>query len=484
LHALIEALPSKASAILDHMKDLVHRFIDKGLLAFTYVHILLWEYIRELTCLPAKSLKGMAELITAVADNILPLLTTKPGSKSACIIISYSSPKERKRIIKAMKGHVMELAMHHASHLALMRLVEVTDDTVNIQKSLFEEIRSTKAIEKYSATGELLSKPYPPMVVLAMDRYGSKFVQHLLHASSEHHHLMPDETSLFINDPNITTSKKSFETRRMENLVYLKPSMINQFTRYAADLLRSRSGSQVLESVFKVFYSDRLIDTTARVFCDLPMEDMEEMDDQVAAVEEEEEDEMGMEEDADAYEEDDGNQELNATSRVDYWANDENENLDAAAAVDDEAIEEASNHLPIHEDPVAHLTLKSILQFEASLFSSIASSIDQSLFDTAPTIDKSFSMSFLRHLSNDRERLATWLSCNRSCLALADIWKVNCDEIHHQMVAIIDVTAMKSLKTHVDKIQGAKILSDILSSKVAPREDLVNPAKAKKARGK
>ena len=35
---------SKKDAILDHFRDLIQKFIDKGLLEFRYVHDLIWEY--------------------------------------------------------------------------------------------------------------------------------------------------------------------------------------------------------------------------------------------------------------------------------------------------------------------------------------------------------------------------------------------------------------------------------------------------------
>jgi len=41
-------LPQKESAITEHMNSLIQKFVDKGLLEFSYVHHLLWEYTQEL----------------------------------------------------------------------------------------------------------------------------------------------------------------------------------------------------------------------------------------------------------------------------------------------------------------------------------------------------------------------------------------------------------------------------------------------------
>jgi hypothetical protein len=59
LSELIARNPAKRDSILDHMRDLTQKLIEKGLLEFTYVHHLLWEYIQEVKMQPAR----MDELI-------------------------------------------------------------------------------------------------------------------------------------------------------------------------------------------------------------------------------------------------------------------------------------------------------------------------------------------------------------------------------------------------------------------------------------
>ena len=62
--------------------------------------------------------------------------------------------------------------MHDSAHLAIVRLVDVTDDTVTVQKMLLEELKSVNAVEKYTATGELKAVPVPPLVSVATHRTG------------------------------------------------------------------------------------------------------------------------------------------------------------------------------------------------------------------------------------------------------------------------------------------------------------------------
>jgi hypothetical protein len=101
--------------------------------------------------------------------------------------------------------------------------VDVTDDTVTVQKSLLEEIRSPLPDIKYTATGDVIGTPYPPLISIAKHRNGSKLLLRLLSPQSKH--LEPgDETSLFASVP--ISSKKAPAVRRREHLAYLKSPLL------------------------------------------------------------------------------------------------------------------------------------------------------------------------------------------------------------------------------------------------------------------
>jgi len=249
LRSLIEHNTAKTSALLDHMRDLVQRFVDKGLLAFTYVHNLIWEYVQEISNTgdsAATNAARIEDLIKQLVDSIPKLMTTKCGAKVSCFLISHGGAKERKRILKALKGNVLESLFHESAHLVIMRLIDVTDDTVNVQKTLLEEIRSVNPVEKYSASGELIGTPYPPLVSVAKNRFGKKFLLRLLSPSKRH--LEPDEEFLFYSD--VSTSKKSALARRKEHLTYLQAPLLHVCHKYMTDLARCQNGgARVLEEV-------------------------------------------------------------------------------------------------------------------------------------------------------------------------------------------------------------------------------------------
>ena len=108
LEELISAAPSKKEAILDHIRDLLQKFVDKGLLEFRYVHELIWEYCRAV----AGDTKRMTDLCQQLADAAPKLITTKPGARAICQVITYSGAKDRKRVIK-VRVFSLSLSLPH-----------------------------------------------------------------------------------------------------------------------------------------------------------------------------------------------------------------------------------------------------------------------------------------------------------------------------------------------------------------------------------
>mmetsp|Transcript_15693 Transcript_15693/g.15032 ORF Transcript_15693/g.15032 Transcript_15693/m.15032 type:complete len:699 (+) Transcript_15693:1115-3211(+) len=215
-------------------------------------------------------------------------MSTKPGAKAMCIIVSHAGVKERKRIMKSLKTHTLESLLHDSAFLTIMRLVDVTDDTVTVQKSLLEEIRSPLPDIKYTATGDVIGTPYPPLISIAKHRNGSKLLLRLLSPQSKH--LEPgDETSLFSSVP--ISSKKAPAVRRREHLAYLKAPLLQVAAQYTEELIRCRSGSKVLEEVVRTFFPITVLDSVARIFVGLPVEVQEGGDEMTFEDDDDEDDE-------------------------------------------------------------------------------------------------------------------------------------------------------------------------------------------------
>ncbi len=365
---------------MDHTRDLVQKLVNKSLLEFTYVHNLIWEYTKE----AVSSASRMEDLVGQLVESAPKLLSTKPGAKVMCAVISHANAKDRKRILKTLKGHVLESLCHDSAYLGIMRLVDVTDDTVNVQKTLFDELRNVVPEIKYTATGEVIGTPEPPLVAIAKHRTGHKLLLRLL--SPTKRHLEPDEEELFSQE--VLSSKKAPELRRKEHLTFLKAPLVQLCAKYAEELMRSRFGSRVLEEVVLVLHPRAVIDAIARVFAGaesvaVDADETEYYDENDEEGEGDEYDEEGEdydeEEEGDEGEEggnDDEEEEEEEEGNSDDDADMEEDELEVAADLKS-ALEGGKKKavapavvetlLSIQEDASAHALLKKLLQFEAAL---------------------------------------------------------------------------------------------------------------------
>ena len=94
LTAILRARPDRAAKQLDQFAATLQRFVDKGLLAFLFVHELVWEYLR------VGGARRTRELAPALVDASLQLLATRPGALAIARCITCGDPKTRKRVLK------------------------------------------------------------------------------------------------------------------------------------------------------------------------------------------------------------------------------------------------------------------------------------------------------------------------------------------------------------------------------------------------
>ena len=141
-----------------------------------------------------------------------------------------------------------------SAYLGVSRLVDVTDDTVAIQKGILSEITSLTTEDRFTASGEKIAASEPPLIAIARHRFGSKFLLRLL-APEEARYFEEDERELFAiqevprEGSMAPVSKKSGDMRRQELLRYLRVPLEQACLRHVATLLTCRSGSKVLEEV-------------------------------------------------------------------------------------------------------------------------------------------------------------------------------------------------------------------------------------------
>lgn len=236
------------------VKEIVAKGINKGFFGFTYFQELFAEYI------DVAEPNDIRAIASSVADHAIHLLSTRSGSRIVAACATYGTPKDRKRICKSLKGYTGSSLLHRDAYLALLRLVEVTDDTVSINKSILNELLAAPKNEE----GESSS----PLLGIATSDSASKLFLMLLVADDEARmkYFDPYERSIigkkaFVkeNGQEVPTSKKDPKVRREELLKYLESPLTEACSNHAAELLVSLPGSRVLKELYNATHSDDIV---------------------------------------------------------------------------------------------------------------------------------------------------------------------------------------------------------------------------------
>jgi len=261
LNTVIKDQPSGKKAALESILSIVNKGIGKGLFGFAYFQEILCEYV---TVAPPSDVRA---LCSSLVDHSIHLLSTRAGSRVVAECATYGTPKDRKRIMKSLKGYTRSSLSHSDAYIAILRLIDVTDDTVTIQKSVLAELLVVPKEDTKNDKGESSSDEKSPLLDLALSDTGSKLFLMLLAKTEEtkKKYFDPAELEILRDNPTITengeevpTSKKNPKTRRTELLQYIKKLLVEMCESHPNELLRSRSGSNVLREVHETYPSKKL----------------------------------------------------------------------------------------------------------------------------------------------------------------------------------------------------------------------------------
>jgi len=244
----------KQSAI-NFVQAILNKGMAKSFYGFTYFQQLFAEYVDVVE--PSE----IRMISSTIADHSIHLLSTRVGTRVVCACASYGTPKDRKRICKSLKGYTSSSLLHRDAYLALLRLIQVTDDTVSIQKSVLNEIltKPKDSDTESSAKNAILE--------LVLSDTSSKLFLMLLVKDVETRlkYFDPYERSILEpiptvkeNGKEIPTSKKDPETRRSQLLNHIKDPLIETCTKHVRELLNSLPGSRVMKEVYASSPSENL----------------------------------------------------------------------------------------------------------------------------------------------------------------------------------------------------------------------------------
>lgn len=229
-------------------------------MASLFFQELCWEYCEN--C----SQKELQEIIPSIVDHSVHMLSTRSGSKVVSYCAAYGTPKDRRKIMRQFKGYTRSSLLHKDAYIAILRLLDVTDDTVAIQKNILAEILSHPGNK---SGGECANEDGvdSPLLDVALSETGSKMFLLLL-ASSEKRLFDPFELELLkpaiLREKNgdetleRSTSKKNPTTRRKELAQYMRQGLCDLCEKHTSQLMRSKSGSNVLRVVYQSYPSTKL----------------------------------------------------------------------------------------------------------------------------------------------------------------------------------------------------------------------------------
>ncbi|XP_048235331.1 pumilio homolog 24 [Ricinus communis] len=134
---VVSKLKLQKASVLRHMTSVIQPILEKGIVDHSIIHRVLIEYLS----MADKS--SAAEVIQQLSGPLLVrMIHTRDGSRIGILCVKYGSAKERKKIVKGMKGHIGKIAHDRYGSLVLACIVSTVDDTKLITKIIIRELQA------------------------------------------------------------------------------------------------------------------------------------------------------------------------------------------------------------------------------------------------------------------------------------------------------------------------------------------------------
>ncbi|OLL26691.1 Pumilio y domain family member 6, partial [Neolecta irregularis DAH-3] len=225
LDDILKVNPEKREHIIRNIRENLAPIFDKGVIGFTLVHRLLFDYMTHANRAEAEASSSL------ILEQIPEIVHTKQGCDAAMLLFAYASPKNRKIIIKACKPYIVRMAEDEFGHMFLITILDILDDTVLSSKSIISELE-TKLEE------------------LCMSKYGRKVILYLLVGPSPRYFFKQNLSTLEkCHEIRKDTSKKDACVRKKELLSKISPSLLEFVKNNLKFLVRNSLACQVVMEV-------------------------------------------------------------------------------------------------------------------------------------------------------------------------------------------------------------------------------------------
>ncbi|XP_061349186.1 pumilio homolog 24 isoform X2 [Gastrolobium bilobum] len=167
---VMSKLSLQKGSVLRHMTSVIQPILEKGIVDHSIIHRLLVEYFS------IADQSSVTDIIQQLSSPLLVrMIGTRDGAKIGILCVKYGNAKERKKIIKGLKGHIAKTAYHQYGCMVLVYILSVVDDTKLITKVIIRELQST-------------------LKDLILDKNGRRPLLQLLHPNCSRY-FSPDELS-------------------------------------------------------------------------------------------------------------------------------------------------------------------------------------------------------------------------------------------------------------------------------------------------
>ena len=219
LAALLEAEPASKGRVLRRMEILLSKAARKGLAVTSLVQRGAADLLEH------GEPEQQDAIVGSLREAAVHIMHTRDGARIACGCIRHGDAKDRKAILKAMKGYVGAAAQDAHGALVLCAALECVDDTVLLGKSVLSELCDALPTLATHAHGTL------PLLQILAPRSPSYFT--------------PQQLAILGGGPDAATSKKDPATRRDELLQIALPKIVAHCEAAPAALAASPAGARL-----------------------------------------------------------------------------------------------------------------------------------------------------------------------------------------------------------------------------------------------
>ncbi|XP_020227663.1 pumilio homolog 24 isoform X2 [Cajanus cajan] len=191
---VMSKLGLQKGSVLRHMTSVIQPILEKGIVDHSILHRVLLEYFS----IADKS--SVTDIIQQLSSPlIVRMIGTRDGAKIGIFCVKYGNAKERKKIIKGLKGHIDKTAYHQYGCMVLVCILSVVDDTKLITKVIIRELQTT-------------------LKELVLDKNGRRPLLQLLHPNSSRYFSPDDLASLSLSIPSLSLKSEASSLTETSNV--------------------------------------------------------------------------------------------------------------------------------------------------------------------------------------------------------------------------------------------------------------------------